>query len=148
MPLRSTSATTDAVLCLVIFLHLNLALNDFLHILICNDKPSLLIGGFNSCSDQNTLLQHFLNFFCLNYLMTLKMRTDLIFVLNSFLIARIALLVTATYLLAVFDLGKTIRNPTYGTAAIFVITPIQPVPGLTRTVQLYCLNCFYYNVFV
>ena len=123
MPLRSTGETTDAVLRLVIFLHLNLALNDFLHILICNDKPSFLIGGFNSCSDQNTLLQQFLNFFCLNYLMTLKMRTDLIFVLNSFLIARIALLFTATYLLAVFDLGETIRNPTHGNWCYFGDNP-------------------------
>ena len=42
------------------------------------------------------------------------MRTDLILALYLFLIAIIALLLTPTYLLAVFELEKIIRNRTSG----------------------------------
>ena len=42
------------------------------------------------------------------------MKTDLILALYFFLIAIIALLLTPTYLLAVLELEKIIRNRTFG----------------------------------
>ena len=59
------------------------------------------------------------------------MRTDLILALYFFLIAVIALILTPTYLLAVFDLEKKSVIELTGPGINLVIVPISPVPGST-----------------
>ena len=109
---------------LAFVLTITLALNLFRYISLCDNQPLHLTENFKSCSDQITLVQQFSSFSCVNLLFRWGMRTDLILALYFFLIAIITLLLAATYLLAVFEQEKIIRNRTYGKRNQFGDNPI------------------------